>query len=96
MHWLYSSQQGNGPIDNGPKPVAPIQNLAPTTKPIIQSVTTIPNTNAAVKSDVSAQAVGQKEYPRTGERSTTSLTIIGIAVFLLAGLVILKRRIHVK
>lgn len=96
VHWLYSSQQGNGPIDNGPKPVAPIQNLAPTTKPIIQSVTTIPNTNAAVKSDVSAQAVGQKEYPRTGERSTTSLTIIGIAVFLLAGLVILKRRIHVK
>lgn len=96
VHWLYSSQQGNGPIDNGPKPVAPIQNLATTTKPIVHSVTTIPNTNTAVKSDVSAQAAGQKEYPKTGERSTTSLTIIGIAVFLLAGLVILKRRVHVK
>lgn len=96
VHWLYSSQQGNGPIDNGPKPVAPIQNLATTTKPIVQGVLTIPYNNAAVKSDVSAQAAGQKEYPKTGERHNEALTISGIAVFLLAGLVILKRRVHVK
>lgn len=96
VHWLYSSQQGNGPIDNGPKPVAPIQNLATTTKPIVQGVLTIPDNNAAVKSDVSTQAVGQKEYPKTGERHNVALTISGIAVFLLAGLVILKRRAHVK
>ena len=96
VHWLYSSQQGNGPIDNGPKPVASIQNLATTTKPIVPSVTTIPDNNTAVKSDVSAQAMGQKEYPKTGERHNVALTISGIAVFLLAGLVILKRRAHVK
>lgn len=98
VHWLYISQQGQGggPIEYGPKPVAPIQNIATTTKPIVQSVTTIPNATAAVKSNVSAQATGQKEYPKTGERHNVALTISGIAVFLLAGLVILKRRVPVK
>lgn len=84
------------PTNDMAKPVSTIQNLATTTKPIVQSVLTIPNNNAAVKSDVSAQATGQKEYPKTGERHNVALTISGIAVFLLAGLVILKRRAHVK
>lgn len=84
------------PANDMIKPVTPIQNIATTTKPIVQNVATIPNATAAVKSNISAQATGQKEYPKTGERYNLALTISGIAVFLLAGLVILKRRVHVK
>ena len=96
VHWLYDSQQGNGPIDNGPKPIAPIQNLATTTKPIVQDIATFPNTTTTMKNDITGQTAGQKEYPKTGERGTTSLTIIGIAVFLFTGLVVLKRRAYLK
>ena len=96
VHWLYNSQQGNGPIENGPRPIAPIQNLAPTTKPIAQDIATFPNTTTTMKNDITGQTTGQKEYPKTGERGTTSLTIIGIAVFLFTGLVVLKRRAYLK
>lgn len=96
VHWLYNSQQGNGPIENGPRPIAPIQNLAPTTKPIAQDIATFPNATTTMKNDITGQTTGQKEYPKTGERSTTSLTIIGIAVFLFTGLVVLKRRAYLK
>ena len=96
VHWLYDSQQGNGPIENGPRPIAPIQNLATTTKPIAQDIATFPNTTTTMKNDSTSQTAGQKEYPKTGERGTTSLTIIGIAVFLFTGLVVLKRRAYVK
>ncbi|MGL9729030.1 hypothetical protein IGI44_002406 [Enterococcus sp. DIV0756] len=96
VHWLYNSQQGNGPIENGPRPIAPIQNLATTTKPIAQDIATFPNTTTTMKNDITGQTAGQKEYPKTGERGTTSLTIIGIAVFLFTGLVVLKRRAYLK
>lgn len=96
VHWLYNSQQGNGPIENGPRPIAPIQNLATTTKPIAQDIATFPNTTTTMKNDITGQTTGQKEYPKTGERGTTSLTIIGIAVFLFTGVVVLKRRAYLK
>lgn len=88
VHWLYNSQPGNGPIENG----APIQNIDTTTQPIVENLTT--NPTSVVKNN--AQATTQKEYPKTGERRTDSLTIMGIIVFFLAGLVLLKRRAQLK
>lgn len=94
VHWLYNSQEGNGPIENGPKPVAPIQNLATTTKPNVQNNATVPNTAVAAKSTVSAQTAGQKEYPKTGENRTIIMTAAGVVILLSAGIVILKRRVR--
>ncbi|MGM0167438.1 hypothetical protein IGI39_002421 [Enterococcus sp. AZ135] len=93
VHWLYSSQKGNGPIDNGPKPVPPIQNLATTTKPIISNVSSIPNTTSVKTNDAQIQTA-QKEYPKTGEQNTLSLTILGTLLFFISGFVILKKRIR--
>lgn len=88
VRWLYDSQPGNAPIENG----APIQNIDTTTQPIVENLTT--NPTSVVKNN--AQATTQKEYPKTGERRTDSLTIMGIIVFFLAGLVLLKRRAQLK
>lgn len=98
INWLYNSQEGNGPIDNGPKPAAPLQNLV-TTNPIITNLATIPvptTTPATVKNDgEQVQATtNQKEYPKTGEKSNVSLIISGIVLLLITGFVILKRRIR--
>ncbi len=86
VHWLYNSQPGNGPIENG----APIQNIDTTTQPIVENLTT--NPTSVVKNN--AQATTQKEYPKTGEQRTLSLTILGVVMFLLAGSLFLKRRIR--
>lgn len=36
----------------------------------------------------------QKEYPKTGERPTLSLTILGARLFFVSGLILLKKRIR--
>lgn len=64
--------------------------LATMSRPLIQDAAPISNTISTAKPDA------QKEYPKTGERRTASLTIMGIIVFFLTGLVLLKRRAQLK
>lgn len=90
VHWLYNSQEGNGPIENGSRPVPPIQNTATATKPIVENVATVPTD----QKNLSAQVTGQKEYPKTGENRNLVLTFTGITLFIIAGVMILRRRVR--
>ena len=89
VHWLYNSQEGNGPIENGSRPVPPIQNTASATKPIVENVANVP-TN---QKNLSAQA-SQKEYPKTGENRNLALTFTGITLFIITVVMILRRRVR--
>lgn len=89
VHWLYNSQEGNGPIENGSRPVLPIQNTATATKPIVENVANVPTD----QKNLSAQTI-QKEYPKTGENRNLALTFTGITLFIIAGVVILRRRVR--
>lgn len=90
VHWLYNSQEGNGPIENGSRPVPPIQNTATATKPIVENLATVPTD----QKNLSAQVTGQKEYPKTGENRNLVLTFTGITLFIIAGVMILRRRVR--
>ena len=91
VHWLYNSQKGNGPIENSPKPGSPIQNMGTTTT--VENTAVVPAANTT-KNEVQAQSAGQKEYPKTGESRNLVFTFTGIALFIITGIVILKRRVH--
>ncbi|MDT2661157.1 LPXTG cell wall anchor domain-containing protein [Enterococcus hulanensis] len=81
----------NLPIKNTLDSVPITQNLAATAKPEIQTLV-VPK--APEKATVQPTAASQKEYPKTGEHNTLPITLAGIALFLISGILILKRRIR--
>lgn len=81
----------NLPIKNTLDSVPITQNLATTAKPEIQTLV-VPK--APEKATVQPTAASQKEYPKTGEHNTLPITLAGIALFLISGILILKRRIR--
>lgn len=94
LHWLYNSQD-----ENRLEPVMPILSLSTSTNPANESVLSIPRSSSIPVSlqnnDATMNATAQKEYPKTGEKSTLALSIIGVACFLISGFILLERRFRV-
>lgn len=95
VHWLYSSQEGNGPIDNGPKPVPLIQTMETPTSPIVLKDAAPENNSNTTENRLLTEANGQKEYPKTGEKQHVIFTLIGMIMTLFAGSILLRRRLRV-
>ena len=94
VHWLYYSQEGNGPIDNGPKPVPLIQNMETPVNPVVQKgVATQTNSNTVVDR-LATGANEQKEYPKTGENQHIIYTFIGMILALFAGSILFRKWIR--
>ncbi|WP_429958666.1 LPXTG cell wall anchor domain-containing protein [Enterococcus sp. AZ196] len=91
LYRLNDYSELNLPIKNTLDSVPIIQNLAAAAKPEIQTLA-VPK--APEKATVQPTAASQKEYPKTGERNTLPITLAGIALFLISGILILKRRIR--
>lgn len=81
------------PVSSAIKPFSPIQNMG-TTSPVITNVATIPDYAKPIKEKTQVQIATQKEYPKTGENRNFVLTLIGITLFIIAGIMILKRRVR--
>ncbi|MFR3683900.1 MAG: LPXTG cell wall anchor domain-containing protein [Enterococcus sp.] len=94
LHWLYNSQD-----ENRLELVMPILSLSTSTNPAKESVLSIPRSSSIPVSlqnnDATMNATAQKEYPKTGEKSTLALSIIGVACFLISGFILLERRFRV-
>lgn len=95
VHWLYSSQEGNGPIDNGPKPVPLIQTMEKPASPIVLKDAAPQNNSNTTENRLLTEANGQKEYPKTGEKQPVIFTLIGMIMTLFAGSILLRRRLRV-
>jgi LPXTG-motif cell wall-anchored protein len=95
VHWLYSSQEGNGPIDNGPKPVPLIQTMETPASPIVLKDAAPQNNSNTTENRLLTEANGQKEYPKTGEKQHVIFTLIGMIMTLFAGSMLLRRRLRV-
>lgn len=94
VHWLYSSQEGNGPIDNGPKPVPLIQTMETPANPIVLKDAAPQNNSNTTENRLLTEANGQKEYPKTGEKQPVIFTLIGMIMTLFAGSILLRRRLR--
>lgn len=95
VHWLYSSQEGNGPIDNGPKPVPLIQTMEKPASPIVLKDAAPQNNSNTTENRLLTEANGQKEYPKTGGKQHVIFTLIGMIMTLFAGSILLRRRLRV-
>lgn len=99
LHWLYNSQEENYLSENGLRPLVPNLNLLTSTNPANGSVLSIPRSSSIPVSlqnnDATMNATAQKEYPKTGEKRTLVLSIIGVACFLMSGFILLERRFRV-
>ncbi|WP_314578692.1 LPXTG cell wall anchor domain-containing protein [Enterococcus gilvus] len=95
VHWLYSSQEGNGPIDNGPKPVPLIQTMEKPASPFVLKDAAPQNNSNTTENRLLTEANGQKEYPKTGEKQPVIFTLIGMFMTLFAGSILLRRRLRV-
>ncbi|MBO1304968.1 LPXTG cell wall anchor domain-containing protein [Enterococcus sp. 669A] len=90
VNWIQASSHGNAPIDNGPRKNEKSENTG--TQNVV--TTTKPTPVTAKKAEV--QTTAQKEYPKTGEKTTVYLTVAGGIIIILAGciLVFKKKRAH--
>ncbi|WP_242550354.1 LPXTG cell wall anchor domain-containing protein [Candidatus Enterococcus murrayae] len=84
----------NYPDSNIAKPTGLNHNSTIAAKPLIQTVANVPVSTASAKTEAAVQTTDQKQYPKTGERNTLPITLAGIALFLISGILILKRRIR--
>lgn len=91
LYQLSDYPEVNLPINNSLASVPATQNLASAANSNIQTVA-LPK--APEKAVVQTAAANQKEYPKTGERNTLTITFAGIVLFLISGVLILKRRIR--
>ncbi|MDU5336344.1 LPXTG cell wall anchor domain-containing protein [Enterococcus sp.] len=94
LHWLYNSQE-----ENRLEPVMPILSLSTSTNPAGENILSIPKSSSIPVSvqnnDAMMNATTQKEYPKTGEKNTLPLSIIGVACFFISGFILLERRFRV-
>lgn len=94
LHWLYNSQE-----ENRLEPVMPILSLSISTNLAGGNVLSIPKSSSIPVSvqnnDATMNATTQKEYPKTGEKNTLPLSIIGVACFFISGFILLEKRFRV-
>ncbi len=86
---LHDYPKVNIPVNNITNSFPSIQNTATATKPIVENVANVPTD----QKNLSAQT-SQKEYPKTGENRNLALTFTGITLFIIAGVMILRRRVR--
>ncbi|MBU5362412.1 LPXTG cell wall anchor domain-containing protein [Enterococcus raffinosus] len=94
LHWLYNSQE-----ENAIRPVTPIFSLSTSLNSVVGNSASIPRTNSIPvnmqNNNAQMKATAQKEYPRTGEKNTLALSIIGITCLFISGFILLERRFRI-